>query len=168
MRIPVFVSCPTQLTPGQEEARSLILSEMENLKLEAKSIGRSDYPIECPLREVQCLASHCAGGIILGFEQYWAEEVVQWRGSDREQRLKNIALVTPWNHLEAGLLFGLGLPLLVFREAGVSGGIFDRGTTDVFVHTMPSRNGSKQEREALREVILKWQAKVQDCYYRRK
>jgi hypothetical protein len=32
---------------------------------------------------------------------------------------------TPWNQLEAGVLYALGLPLLVFREAGIEGGVFD-------------------------------------------
>lgn len=45
---------------------------------------------------------------------------------------------SPWNHLESGILFGLHLPLLVFAEEGVSGGVFDRGVTDVFIHRMPS------------------------------
>ena len=56
--------------------------------------------------------------------------------------------------MEAGILFGLGLPLLVFRENGISGGIFDSGVTDVFVHRMPPPNITAEKRQEMREVFL--------------
>ena len=40
---------------------------------------------------------------------------------------------TPWNQLETGLLFGLGLPLLVLKQEGITGGIFDEGASDVLI-----------------------------------
>jgi hypothetical protein len=70
MDIPVFVSCPTSLSPQQENARSTILRYLSRYSLEPRALGRSDYPTELPLREVLVIAKHCAGGIILGFEQY--------------------------------------------------------------------------------------------------
>jgi hypothetical protein len=70
MDIPVFVSCPTSLSPQQNNARGTILDYLNQYKLEPRSLGRSDYPTELPLREVLVIAKHCAGGIILGFEQY--------------------------------------------------------------------------------------------------
>jgi len=30
------------------------------------------------------------------------------------------------------------LPLLIFRERGISGDVFDHGVTDVFVHDIPA------------------------------
>lgn len=73
MRIPVFVSCATQLNPEQEDARQAILQELDDLHLEARALGRSDCLDECPLREVFVIARHCAGGTILGFEQCLAK-----------------------------------------------------------------------------------------------
>ena len=37
----------------------------------------------------------------------------------------------------------MGLPLLVFKEDGISGGVFDSGVTDVFIHKMPIGRVSK-------------------------
>ena len=70
MKIPVFVSAPTVLTNDQEASRKLILRELDRNGLEARALGRSDYPTELPLREVLTIARHCAGGIILGFAQF--------------------------------------------------------------------------------------------------
>jgi len=69
--------------------------------------------------------------------------------------------------LEAGILFGLGLPLVIFREEGIRGGVFDEGVTDVFVHSMPPSALTATERRPLKEVFLKWHAKVLDRYYGR-
>jgi len=70
MLIPVFGSCPTHLSKTQDENRRLILGELGHAGLEWRSLGRTDYPTEFPLREVLMLAKHCSGGLILGFAQF--------------------------------------------------------------------------------------------------
>ena len=75
------------------------------------------------------------------------------------------SIPTPWNHLEAGILFGLRLPLLIFRQDGISGGVFDDGSTDVFVQTIPVGTWTTEDEKALKEVFLKWHAKVRQHYY---
>ncbi len=72
MRIPVFVSCPTQLNSGQNRSRNVILEILEGLHIEPRALGRSDYPKDYPLKEVYAIAKHCHGGVILGFEQFQA------------------------------------------------------------------------------------------------
>jgi hypothetical protein len=75
MKIPVFVSSPTSLSPSQEAARTVIIRQLEDNDLEARALGRSDYPTELPLREVLLIARHCSGGIIFGFEEFPARTV---------------------------------------------------------------------------------------------
>ena len=67
--------------------------------------------------------------------------------------------------MEAGILFGLGLPLLIFREPVITGGVFDVGVTDVFIHNLPPPRITGKERSALKEVVLKWYAKTSARYY---
>jgi hypothetical protein len=169
MRIPVFVSCSTKLNPAQEKCRQRIIRELARLQLEPRALGRSDYPSDLPLREVFVIAKHCSGGIILGFRQFTATAGI-WKSGTKEQRRlqrgKPEYFPTPWNHLEAGILFGLQLPLLIFREEPMRGGVFDEGVTDVFVHNMPPVNISRANLEAFREVLLKWASRVREHYYR--
>ncbi len=142
---------------------------LDDLNIEPRALGRSDYPAEFPLREVLVIAHHCAGGLILGFEQFQASSGIWKRGTKEERKLSPKASVpfpTSWNHLEAGILFGLGLPILIFREEGISGGVFDNGVTDVFVHRMPPARPSNADKESLKEVFLKWHARVTARYYR--
>jgi hypothetical protein len=162
MDIPVFVSCATSLSAEQDCARKIVLRLLKRYKLEPRALGRSDYPTELPLREVLGIARHCAGGIILGFEQFRSLDGISRPGApDQLRATTEVSFPTPWNHLESGILFGLGLPLLIFKEDRVTGGVFDSGVTDVFVQPIPDSSGNN----GLNEVFLKWQAKVRTNYY---
>jgi hypothetical protein len=169
MKIPVFVSGPTKLNDQQQQSRDMIMRELARLQLEPRALGRSDYPAEFPLREVFVIANHCSGGIILGFRQFVATAGIWKTGTKEASRVKRgkpAHFPTPWNHLEAGILFGMQLPLLIFREEPVRGGVFDEGVSDVFIHSMPPGTMKKSNLDAFREVLLKWSAKVREHYYR--
>jgi hypothetical protein len=166
MKIPIFVSSPTQLNKDQERARTLIVNELGNLGMEPRALGRTDYPSDFPLREVLVIAKHCSGDVILGFEQFYTKSGIWKRGTNEEKKnTTDVCFPTPWNQLESGILFSMGLPLLVFKEESISGGVFDSGVTDVFIHKMPMGRISKSNQEALKEVILNWQRKVRSHYY---
>ncbi len=166
MDIPVFVSCPTSLNDDQAASRAIILRQLKRFNLEPRALGRSDYPTELPLREVLLVARHCSGGVILGFEQYRSLKGVRKPGTPEEHAHgEHMRFPTAWNHLEAGILFGLRLPILIFREDGIGGGVFDPGVTDVFIHEMPSPADPRVRRSALGDVFLKWQAEVRRHYY---
>lgn len=167
-KIPVFVSCPTTLTVDQERKRDVIIDILDDLQLEPRALGRGDYPKDYPLKEVYIIAKHCAGGIILGFEQIYVDSGLRKRNTTEEKTIttdKPLLIPTPWNHLEAGILFGLKLPLLIFKENGIEGGVFDYGITDAFIHTMPLTKPDKNKRDELKQVFLKWFAQVSTRYH---
>lgn len=168
MRIPVFVSAPSpeNLSPDQEKSTTIILDLVRRYKLEWRALGRSDYPNDVPLKEVLRMVRHCSGGIILGFEQLRAAGGELKRGSRRERKVDSaISLPTPWNQLEAGILFGAGLPLLIFREPDLAGGIFDVGTSDGFIHQMPDGSMTPEALDDLDSVFQHWVARVRRHYY---
>src|SRR4051794_6753585 len=103
MKIPVFVSCPTILNDSQQASRQLILDELDRFRLEPRALGRSDYPVDVPLREVLVLARRCAGGIILGFAQLLISEGVNKPGTPQERDVRSFPMPSPWNHIEAGI-----------------------------------------------------------------
>lgn len=166
MLIPVFVSAPSteNLTPDQKTAYDAVVAALGDLGLEERRLGQSDYPDEAPLKEVIQIARRCSGGIVLGFTQTLVKAGVAKPGV-QDKLLSNVPMPTPWNHLEAGILFSLRLPVLVFRESGISGGIFDEGVTDVFVHKMPTVKDFEKKASPVRQVLMKWQAKVRSHYY---
>jgi hypothetical protein len=159
-KIPVFISCPTTLNKKQNEYRRFLIKELDTLNIEPRALGRSDYPKVYPLKEVAIIAKRCSGGIIMGFEQIRVEKGISKKGTKDQKNIPANALFpTPWNHIEAGILFGLKLPLLIFKEEGISGGVFDPGITDAFVHTFPEKL-TPQKKDEIIQVIQKWFAEV--------
>lgn len=166
IEIPVFVSCPSDLSPDQEKSAKLIHACLQKHRLEWRALGRNEYPDELPLREVLRMTKHCSGGVILGFEQFRAPSGVFKRGTKKEEASREpVIMPTPWNQLEAGILFNQELPILIFREDGVKGGVFDVGTSEVFIHRMPTPKMTKSARDSLEMVFQKWSSKVYLHYY---
>lgn len=167
MRIPVFVSSPSpeNLSPSQEASAEIIHRLVRRYKLEWRALGRSDYPNDAPLKEVLRMVRHCSGGIILGFEQFTTPTGEFWSGSKNATVATDVSFPTPWNQLEAGILFSAGLPMMIFREPKIRGGVFDVGNTEVFIHQIPTSTMAKQARDDLDSVFQNWVAKVRTHYY---
>ena len=60
------------------------------------------------------------------------------------------------------LLFALKKPLIVFRE-GLTGGIFDNGVADIFVHEMPVSKPTKKAARCIEVGYLKVVFKSSRC-----
>ncbi|MBC8755591.1 hypothetical protein H2O64_13015 [Kordia sp. YSTF-M3] len=158
-KIPVFVSCPTILNKRQKAYRKIIIDIIDDLNMEPRALGRSDYPKDFPLKEIAILCKRCSGGIILGFEQTKVIIGEIKRGTKEEKTIKEKSLPTPWNNIEAGILFGLKLPLLIFKEKEISGGVFDYGISDAFIHDFPQKITEAKKNE-IKQVVQKWFAEV--------
>jgi hypothetical protein len=91
------------------------------------------------------------GGVGIGSE---------FRIDDRPVRIPS-----PWNQIEAGILFGIRLPLLIFREEGVEGGIFVEGSSETLVQAMPVPNMNRQQKQALQDVLHRFSAQTFGFYY---
>lgn len=164
-KIPVFVSCPTLLNDKQKEYNKLIDSLLADFEFERRAIGKSDFAVETPLEEVLQLARHCAGGLILGFEQTYIESGEQKRGTEGAKVIKApYLLATPWNDIEAGILFTLGLPLLIYKEKNVYGGVFDVGSSRYFINELPTDLSLETEKLKMRHLFTRWAAKVRERY----
>jgi hypothetical protein len=112
------------------------------------------------------MVRHCSGGIILGFEQFRADKGEFKPGSANAKITDSpVRFPTPWNQLEAGILFSHQVPLIIFRETGVTGGVFDIGTSEVFIHQMPTSLTSAQALDDLDSVFQNWVGRVRSHYY---
>jgi hypothetical protein len=167
MDIPVFVSAPSakNLTRSQRDRYRTVIEILGDMGLEPRALGRSDFPTELPLREVLQIARRCSGGVILGFVQEEGEVVIRPGVGRKDPQPVRKSYPTPWNQLEAGILFGLDLPLMILKDQEISGGIFDHGVSDVFVHDMPGKAFTVKKQRRLQAAMIKWQAQVQSHYY---
>ncbi len=161
----VFVSQPTHLSATQARARDVIIEQLVVHRLLPRTVGVSDFATKNPMYEVALLASHCDGGLILGFGQAAAEQITLKPGTSREGSRSNVRFPSAWNHLEAGILFALRLPLLVIREPGIDGGVFDPGAGEHYVYELDSeRIDDPQVLDGLTEAVRSWAGEVWNHY----
>lgn len=184
-RIPVFSSVPSKLDDRQAASKRHIYGRLRALRLEPRTVGGSDPGMYNPLHEVRTLARHCAGGIILGYSQVTARVATGLMTREEPdgtititpKPIRPYSAATPWNQLETGILFGLGLPLFVLKQEGITGGIFDEGASDVLVHPMPMPSArwdpsrpdvlhNPVATQGFEVALLRWQGLVRAHYYR--
>ena len=128
--IHVFVSRPTWVRDVFERGLQGFLSRLVDYGMQSHTLGASDYPNRAPLDEVIRLLDMCQGAVILGYPQI---EVSDGKIKGRPVS-EMVYLPTEWNHIEAGLAYARGLPLLVIHHIGVCRGIFDRGAINSFIY----------------------------------
>ncbi len=161
IKISVFLSAPTMINAHQQEVYDFVCSALNEESLQPRALGRSDFPQSDPTTEVYYLARACYGGIILGFSQVETIGAIVKRGTPVEKHVEMpIVIPTPWNQIEAGILIALRKPLLVFAQAGVSGGVFDQGAFPGFLQVFDPGSMSDVDWENMRERIRLWSADV--------
>lgn len=132
MAIPGFLSHPRSNHPEQQELVDLVRSYFRDRDLDPKTLGVSDYDSEVLLASIRSLMLESNGVLVLALRRYRIEQGAVVFG-DRsgivtEKPINGSWLTGPWCHIEAGMGFQLGLPVLVFREAGVlADGVLERG-----------------------------------------
>ena len=161
----MFVSRPLRLTPAQARSLKVIEGYIVRLGLDPKTYEASEYPTDVPIAEVHALARICSGGVILGVIKY-SDEPREPQASQVGKEFTSQMAPTPWNQIEAGILYSMGLPLLILRERGVTGGVFDH-STGVIIHDIPKALTNLSDVEGLNDALLKWSAQVRAYYYRR-
>jgi hypothetical protein len=108
------------------------------------------------LDDVIELMDECKGAIILGFPQ-----IVITSGTLKDESLScAMSLPTEWNHIEAGLAYAGGLPLLVIHDEGIGRGIFDRGAISTFLHQARFSDPAWPLAAPIQGALKKWK---RDC-----
>lgn len=148
----IFLSRPTWVAPEFEPGISTFLTQLDNLGLTPRTLGVSDYPSKAPLDEVIEILGRCQGAIILGIPQIEVSA-----GLLKGESIPSaITLSTEWNHLEAGLAYAAGLPVLVIHHTTVTRGVFDRGVMNAFLHSVDLSLNNWSMQPALNGALVKW------------
>lgn len=160
IKVPVFVSVPSVLNSAQQEVYDFVSQALSDEHLQARTLGRSDFPQSDPATEVYYLARACYGGVVLGFRQMRCESVTVRPGTPLQQSFASVDQATSWNQIEAGILIAMRRPLLIFAEKTVSGGVFDQGAVAAYLQRFDPDAISDHDREGIRERVRQWSATV--------
>jgi hypothetical protein len=154
--INVFVSRPTWVSNVYVRGLQGFLLRLTDYIMQPRTLGASDYPNRAPLDEVINLLDQCEGAVILGYPQIEIRD-----GMIKGQPVSGVVhLATEWNHIEAGLAYARGLPLLVIHHVGVCRGIFDRGATNTFLYEKDLSDPAWSVTPEISGALNKWREQV--------
>lgn len=148
----IFLSRPSWINPPCKDGLDNFMNLLKSHGLAPRTIGTTDFPTKAPMDEVIDLLYQCEGAIVLGYPQIEIQSGL----------IKNAALTAPvnlgteWNHIEAGLAYALGLPLLIIHDTKISRGIFDRGVLNSFLHQKDFSDKSWSISEDIIGAVTKW------------
>ncbi|MGB8298812.1 MAG: hypothetical protein WCG85_25570 [Polyangia bacterium] len=153
----IFLSRPTWVSPEFEPGLANFYKLLAMVQLNPRTLGvGADRPTVSPMDEVIALMNECRGAVILGFPQI----IVASGRCKADEIASNLVLGTEWNHIEAGLAYARGLPLLAVHHVGVSRGIFDRGAINSFIHQVDLSSPAWALDETVTGALKKWSEKV--------
>lgn len=127
----IFLSRPNWVSQEYQKELDSFIELLKSHQLNPRTIGSTDYPSTSPMDGVIDLLNQCEGAVILGFPQIL---INSGKVKDKEIE-REIVLGTEWNHIEAGLAYASGLPILVIHDVKVTRGIFDRGVLNSFLYS---------------------------------
>jgi uncharacterized protein YjbI with pentapeptide repeats len=120
----VFLSQPAVLTVEQQILVDRIAHLIEQDDVDVVRLRREEYPASGSLAEIRRLMSGCSGLVIVGVRQLTVADGTLRPGTPEEAQVRNVALATPWNQIEAGMAFALELPMLVVSDHLADAGVF--------------------------------------------
>jgi hypothetical protein len=133
----IFLSVGKTSTQQQEAFVAAIEKHLQVNNLFPKTVGRSAFSSDQPLRLVADLMNECSGTVIIAFERTYIESGTERRGSADEKILSKTLLPTVWNQIEAAMAYTHRHPLLVIVEQGLkSEGLLEKGY-DWYVQSCP-------------------------------
>lgn len=137
MKIPIFLSYPQPFREEQQAFISKIRRYLLDRGYEPRTLGVTDYDINEPLAAVRRLMLESNGVISVAFRRTKVNQGVSRPDNELGQPsavIKERWLTSPWCHIEVAMAFQLGLPILIFREAGViAEGVLERGVSGTYL-----------------------------------
>ncbi len=160
--LPVFVSVGATANRRQEDFVQAIETRLRSEGLLPHTVGRNTFTSDSPLTAVIDLLDKTAGAVVIAFERSFFPSGMEKRGGSGEAALQDIKLPTPWNHIEAGMAYLRGKPLLVIAEAGLKReGLIENGY-DWYVQWVELTRSALSTAQ-FNGVLADWKAKVVRC-----
>ena len=170
MNIPVFLSCSGPFTEEQLTFKTNVIKYLQDyLGFAPRTLGETDYDPEEPLTACRRLMMECNGLITLAFRRYYVETGYEYPITEKQTPLKEnpkqpksingLYFTSPWCQIEATMAFSMGLPILVFREKGVSPrGLMAKGIAGLYLPEFELDNPKEDylTKQEWKEIINEW------------
>ena len=156
----IFLSRPTDLSDKETETVNKISEMLKCRGIKLRTIGVTDFTNKTPMKAIKEVMEQCTGAIILGFTQVKVERGIKKPGTKKEMAVQCYNIATPWNQIEAAMAYMLDLPLLIIKDNGIDGGIFDHGVTSKYIHEFDLKEQEWLDEKQFLQPFNEWHKDV--------
>lgn len=164
MNISVFLSYPNPYLERQKQFIQRLEDYLTERGFSPRTLGVTDYDVDAPLKAIRRLMLESNGLITVAFRRALVTAGESRPATDlpglRTASIAGSWLTSPYCQIEPAMAYQIGLPVLIFREAGViADGILEKGVLGTY---MPEFDLDRplddyfRSRE-LREMLGKWE-----------
>lgn len=165
----MFLSHPRPNNLQQTQLVNRVREYLRDRDLEPRTLGVSDYDTEVPLASIRRLMLECNGVLVFALRRYRIESgmavFLDKSGQQAERVISGTWITSPWCHIEAGMGFQLGLPVLAFREEGVlADGVLEHGVMASYMPEVLVNNDIESflASQEWRQLINRFEADVRE------
>ncbi len=153
----VFLSVGAPHLPEQEAFVGSLEPSLRSRGLTPWTLGRANFDFRSPMRAIREAMDACAGAVILGLGRRFHPLGIDRYGSDKATEKNDFWCSTPWRHLEAGMAYQLGLPLLILKDKTIlAEGILDQTVGEYLVFEFDLESECAGFSTELRETVAAW------------
>lgn len=151
--IDVFISHPTPHNKQQEKFLLLLESQLSLHGLNPVNLGKNNWSYTSPMNPISSLITSCKAAVIVGLERY--HSYIGYEKGNIESIHRRTT--SPWIHIEAGMAYQAGLPLLILKEKQLlAEGILDPNVSEYFVFEFEIEKYQKRISKSLEQIIEDW------------
>ena len=141
----------------QEAFLSGIENKLKSHNLNPVNLGKSNWSYRAPMLPIKKIITTCKAAIIVGLERSHSYIGYDREGSFSCSEYTHKFQSTPWIHIEAGMAYQMGIPLLILKEKKLhSEGILDPLVSEFFVFEFVLENVYTSLSSELISVIESW------------
>lgn len=142
---------------------------LNDLGLEPRTLGDSDYDYDAPLTAIRRLMLESNGLMTIAFKRTLITSGEYKANSDIgciSDRIKDKWLTSPYCQIEPAMAFQIGLPVLVLREKDVvADGILEKGVLGTYMPEFDLSSSSDYFKTVeWNQLLKKWELQVQKVY----
>jgi hypothetical protein len=160
----VFISHPTPHTPNQKTFLKLIDDKLAACGLNPVNLGKKNWNFKKPMAPIQEMMRESKGAIIVGLER--SHSYIGYDKEDTTNKEDRIEFVhryssTPWVHIEAGMAYQAGLPMLILKEKRIHAeGILDPNNSESYIFEFLLEKNLEKLSYELDQIIESWVQEV--------
>ncbi|HZX74382.1 MAG TPA: hypothetical protein VFE57_08180 [Cyclobacteriaceae bacterium] len=162
--ISVFFSFPKPFLQKQAKFTQRIEQYLLGRGFMPRTLGRTDYNMTAPLTAIRRLMLESNGIITVALRKTVIEKGTLKPESDLDVSadVSGQWLTSPWCHIEVAMAYQIGLPILIFREKGVTDdGILQKGISGVYLPEFDlSSEEDYLESDEWKQIIGEWEGYV--------